>query len=709
MRNRPYFILLPLKICLFLLTSLTFLCHGEDGRKVQLSLISESSTVGSDNKILLGLRVKIAPGWKTYWRSPGVSGYGLNLAWDGSKNIQSIKVLWPLPKHIRTQMGVVNAYEGDLVFPLVVELKDPNKPLHASLQVDMLVCDDANCLPIMEDLNLDLPAGSKTISSNAKLIQQALTKLPKTNVIQNHDLSPISIESVIVSGANDIPPVLMVTLTKSKGIFSDSSIPDLFMEIKDGIIDASKIELSSDKRSVIYYASVYPNEHRHPTYMPDLVDRPVTLTIGYNDESYEAQEYIKIQRTTLGFWIGILFIAFIGGLILNVMPCVLPVLSLKVLSVMRHGGGRTAAVRNEFLSTVLGIIFSFLVLAGAAILLKISGRSVGWGVQFQDPYFLIALIGVLTLFACNLFGFFEFRLPSVLTSFGIVSTKRERLLGSFLEGSLVTALATPCTAPFLGTAVAFALSRGMFEIIAIFFAMGLGLSFPFLLIALFPKVATALPKPGAWMVKVKYGLGHILVLTAVWLVYVLIAEIGKAGAFIVAILMLVISLVLKNTRDSSEARKKIAWLGASILVAASFMLPTFMNHSISAAYMKDHKIWHKFEPERIDEFVKAGKIVLVTVTADWCLTCQANKYFVLNSKSITQELKNPNVMAMEADWTNHDPKITAYLKSFNQYGIPFYAIYGCKTPFGKFLGQILTPQKVLDALRAERCPNIINK
>jgi suppressor for copper-sensitivity B len=708
MHHKAYSFFSSVRLGLFLVMIMSALCFSSEGGKAKLSLISDSTTVGTEGKVLLGLRVNIAPGWKTYWRTPGISGYGPNLTWEGSKNVKSIQILWPLPHHAQTQLGQVNAYEGDLILPLIVELKDPHQPLHVALQVDMLVCDDSNCLPIMEDLSLNLPIGPKLDSPNAGLLQQAMKKIPQANTIKNHDSSPFYIQNVYISGMSDIPPILQLTLTKSQGTFSSTKLPDLFIEIKDCVVDLAKMALSEDNKSVIYTAAVYPNEHRHPIAMPDLAGKTAVLTIGYDDQAFEIGEVIKVQETTLIFWFGILSIAFLGGLILNIMPCVLPVLSLKVLSLLRHGGGHKTSVRHEFLATVLGIVFSFLVLASAAILLKISGHAVGWGVQFQDPYFLIALIGILTLFACNLFGYFEFRLPMIFSSIGVASPHREKLVGSFLEGSLVTALATPCTAPFLGTAVAFALSRGIFEIISIFFMMGLGLAFPFLLIALFPKLATSLPKPGTWMITIKHALGMVLVLTAVWLVYVLIAEIGKVGAFMIALLMLLISLVLKRTKNGTEARKRVAWLGASILVATSFILPTFMTHSLSIV-QRDHKIWQPFEPERIAQFINSGKIVFVSVTADWCLTCQANKYFVLKNKSVKQALNSPDIVAMEADWTNHDPKITAYLKAFNQYGIPFYAIYGCKSPGGRFLGQVLTPSKVLDALKSEQCNKLNHK
>ena len=234
--------------------------------------------------------------------------------------------------------------------------------------------------------------------------------------------------------------------------------------------------------------------------------------------------------------------------------------------------------------------------------------------------------------------------------------------------------------------------------------MGLGLAFPFLLVASFPKLATKLPKPGAWMLKVKYGLGFLVILTIIWLVYVLVAEIGREGALLISLFMLLISLSLKNNRHSHEARKKMAWLAAAFLIATSFTLPALITHRTSPVLFQKNRVWRPFEEDHIATYVNAGKTVFVSVTADWCLTCQANKYFTLNNKEVLEALRHKDVVAMEADWTNHDPKITTYLKEFNQYGIPFYAIYGCKTPKGEFLGQLITPKKVLNALNKEKCP-----
>jgi suppressor for copper-sensitivity B len=436
-----------------------------DQAKVKLSLISESKTVGNETTLNLGLRAKIIPGWKTYWRSPGVAGYGVTFTWDGSRNVKSVQLLWPIPHRSQTQMGQVNAYDGDVVFPLKVEVVDPAKPIHLNLNVDMLVCDVGNCLPVMETINLDLPSGSKTESAEAALIREAFKNLPERKIPETHDFGSFQIQRVALQGADEIPPTLQVVLSKESGSFSEGDLPEVYLEIKDKLVDAPVVTLSKDRKSVRYSAAIYPDSNRVPTLLTNLIGNPVTLTIKYQNELLEVDQTLKMQQLSFGLLAAMLLAAFIGGLILNIMPCVLPVLSLKVLSVMRHGGGNNAVVRHEFLATVLGILFSFLVLAGGAIFLKLSGEAVGWGVQFQEPHFLIALVGILTLFACNLFGFFEFRLPPFLSTLGGITPKRESWVGSFLEGSLVTALATPCTAPFLGTALAFALSRGIYEIL----------------------------------------------------------------------------------------------------------------------------------------------------------------------------------------------------------------------------------------------------
>lgn len=671
-----------------------------DSENVQLSLISGSESLGQEPKIWIGLRAQLVPGWKAYWRSPGVSGYGVRINWEGLNNIKSTQIHWPLPHRFHTDIGTVNVYEGDFVLPISLEVQDLSKPIEGEVKVDMLVCDKSLCVPVQKTLPLHVPVGSgEENASQALQIRKALSYVP----LQENNTS-IRIQDVEISD-NDIPPTIRVRLTKPGG-FLPSELPEVFMETKGYFLDAPLVSLSKDHKTAVYSSLVFPNENRIPSLIPNLVRNSVRLTIGLDNQGerygFEAETTLRSESLNLALLLSILFIAFIGGLILNIMPCVMPVLSLKVFSVLRQGGREYKHIRQEFMATVLGILFSFLVLALVELSLKATGHALGWGVQFQQPIFVIVLICILTIFTANLFGFFEFRLPEFIASLGGMKLNHEGLVGSFLEGSLVTILATPCTAPFVGTALAFSLSRGPLEILSVFLMMGLGLAFPFLLMAMFPRLAAKLPKPGAWMIRVKVTLGFLVILTAFWLLFILKAQIGMNATIIVATLMALALVILSNAHFRSESVKKLSWVMVGVLIIGSLTFST--SHQTNTLVRSQHnKLWQPFEPNRIADYVKANKVVFVNVTADWCLTCQANKYFALKNQAVVEELGKQDVVTMEADWTNHNLTITAYLETFNQYGIPFYAVYGCRNRSGTFLGQMLTPQKVIDAIKAERC------
>jgi suppressor for copper-sensitivity B len=345
-------------------------------------------------------------------------------------------------------------------------------------------------------------------------------------------------------------------------------------------------------------------------------------------------------------WLMIGF-ALIGGLILNLMPCVLPVIALKALSFAQHGGGTTSGVRLSFLCTSAGILFSFLAMACALIGLREAGMSIGWGIQFQNPVFLIVLFLLVLMFAANMWGLFEITLPRFLADRLSWTQGHGSLLKDFFSGAFATLLATPCSAPFLGAAVSFALAGGPFEILAIFTALGVGLALPFLVIAAFPRAATLLPKPGAWMITMKKILSILLLLTAVWIGYV-------------------ISMLFMTRMMNTEAR------------------------------------WQDFNEPAIAQQVADGKTVFLDVTAAWCLTCQANARFVLGTKDMQAELAKPDIVLMKADWTSPSEIIAEYLRRHGRYGIPFNIIYGPSAKDGVILPELLTKEAVLEGLKKAR-------
>ena len=393
----------------------------------------------------------------------------------------------------------------------------------------------------------------------------------------------------------------------------------------------------------------------------------------------------------------VLGLALIGGLILNLMPCVLPVLSIKLLSVVSHGGREAGPVRVSFLASAAGILVSFLVLAVVAIGLKAGGMAAGWGIQFQQPLFLTAMAVVVSLFAANLFGLFEIPLPRALADLaGGHGGDGHGLASHFLTGAFATLLATPCSAPFLGTAVGFALARGVAEILLVFAALGLGLALPYLLVAAFPGLATRLPRPGPWMITLRRILGLALVATAVWLLSVLAVQIGLTATLIVGALLVVLGLALALARRLPRPAVTGAVLAAAL---AAFLTPAAFEVRPSALQTnQDAGEWEPFDQARIAELVASGAVVFVDVTADWCITCQVNKTLVIDSDAVREILGNGEVIAMRGDWTLPSQEISDYLASFGRYGIPFNAVYGPDMPQGEPLPELLSVDAVLEAL-----------
>jgi suppressor for copper-sensitivity B len=396
-----------------------------------------------------------------------------------------------------------------------------------------------------------------------------------------------------------------------------------------------------------------------------------------------------------------LALAVLGGLILNLMPCVLPVLSLKLMSVIRKSGKETGAVRAGFLASAAGILSSFLVLGVAAVLVKQAGLTVGWGIQFQQPVFLAFMVALLTLFACNLLGFFEFRLPGALGDRAAAAgAGRNGLFGDFLTGAFATLLATPCTAPFLGTAIGFALSSGPAEILAVFAALGLGLALPYLTVAAFPAAVRVLPRPGPWMGWLKAVLALALAGTAVWLLTVMQVTVGWETALSVGMLAAVAAAVLAAKRLPGSRLGRAAWPVSAALALAAVAVPLTvqpLQRAAPSAEAAERIAWQPFDQAEIRRLVMEGRTVLVDVTADWCVTCQWNKKTVLESAEVAAWLDRPDVIAMRADWTRPDPVIAAYLERHGRYGIPFNIVYGPAAPAGIPLPELLSRDAVFAA------------
>ena len=655
-----------------------------------IRLISAQDAVG-DGTVSLGLQIRLAPTWKTYWRTPGEAGFPPRIDWTGSTNLASVDIAWPAPTRF-LEIGdlVTHGYRDEVVFPLAARAVDANLPLVLHAVVDYPVCQDI-CYPFQATFTLELPPGVAGPTVHGVDIARYLARVPGPP-----KPGQPSIASVEVAG--DGPDQMLRVIARAPGGFSD---PDVFVEGPPAFYFGSpKFEMrAGGTEAVIRMAAPAPRSGSV------LAGEAITVTLidgalvggGVFIEQTLAAVPGVAEAPPLSALVVILALAFLGGLILNLMPCVLPVLSLKVIGAIGLGGASRAAVTGRFLATAAGIVLSFLALAAGVAGLKAAGVAVGWGLQFQEPLFLIALIIVITLFASNLWELFQIPLPSWLGGLAAAGANGSQgMAGHFASGAFATLLATPCSAPFLGTAIGFALARGTPEILAVFGALGIGMAAPYLAVAAAPGLATRLPHPGRWMISLKRFLGLLLAATALWLLTVLATQSGVRAALAVAALMATGVAVMVWAAAPGHGRRLAASSMLALVFVLAFLAPGEFRRTESATARAD-SVWQPFDRASIDALVASGKTVFVDVNADWCVTCKFNEATVLNRGAVARQLASEGVVAMRADWTLPDPAIAAYLEEFGRYGIPFDAVYGPALPRGIALPELLTEDAVMAA------------
>lgn len=678
-----------------------------DEEQTTLRLISAREGLGDDGLVRVGLHFQLKPHWKVYWRSPGDAGFPPQLDFSGSENVSTTELSWPVPERFSVIGLETLGYEDEVVFPFTIAAVDPSKPAKLVARINYLTCNDV-CIPYEANVSMTVPPGEADPTEFAHVIGKFDSKVPKGPEFARLNVTSLDIEAseksiyLVANAVSELP----------------LKNPDLYLEgpAETGLgfskptVEIDKDGMSATMRVAVWGFSGPPSEN-----LTKVVNTPYILTL--RDGARAVETYLTTGDTVIPVTsadvaappeadersiVTMLLFALLGGLILNLMPCVLPVLSIKFLSVIKHGGSASGPVRASFLASAAGVITTFMIIAAALIGLKGAGASIGWGIQFQQPWFLIGMSFLVVLFACNLWGFFEFRLSGAVASATQKSGQGSGVGSSFLQGMFATLLATPCSAPFLGTAVGFALARGTTEISAIFFALGLGLAAPYLLIAAVPKLATQLPKPGPWMVKLRIVLGFALAATAVWLLTVIAGVSGLPQAIMTAAALATVTVWLGwFIKLAPEMRRATPF--ALLMATAAPLVNAYvgdMDGPVDTDKVGVSKIaWSPFDPEVIPGLVKSGKIVFVDVTADWCITCQVNKRLVLEQGRMLELMRSPDVVAMQADWTRPNDAIAAYLASFNRYGIPFNAVYGPKSLSGYPLPEFLTSDIVLNGFK----------
>ncbi|MCM0018549.1 MAG: thioredoxin family protein [Tagaea sp.] len=650
--------------------------------EVSMRLVSASATSGNGKDIRLGLEVSLSPGWKTYWRSPGDAGFAPRLDWRDSINLASTETLFPLPERF-TLFGLETFGYGDrVILPISIVARGPG-PLRAALNAEILICEKI-CIPYAGDFTVDLPAGSATPSSHAHEIARFESRVPPEDV-SGAGANGLQIEG---AGFRSGERAALVVRVRSEIPFE---APDVFVEGADGWSFArpSVARAEGGRYAIMTLAAT-------GTASASALDgRATRLTLSDGHRAVERTLYLGAAPASLpiasDIWL-VLAIAVLGGLILNLMPCVLPVLAMKLSEVTRVSGGARSSVRRSFLWSAAGIVTSFIVLAAVLITLKAAGWAVGWGFHFQSPFFLAAMATIVTIFAANLWGWFEVPLPRLLAD----RAERASGSGAFATGAFAGLLSTPCSAPFVGTAVGFALSRGPAEIVAIFAALGFGLAIPYIMIASFPGLVRALPRSGPWIGRLRATLGLALFATAAWLVWVVMRGAGDSAAFALSIVLGALLACLYALRRSRGVTVRTIVVLLAIMLAV--VIPARLVDAPGNQVRREADVaWVRFERDAIDVAVRQGRVVFVDVTADWCVSCQFNKRMVLDRGEVAKVLAAGEVLTMRADWTTPDSRIAAYLMEFGRYGIPFNAVYGPNAPGGLPLPELLTERAVLEA------------
>jgi len=614
------------------------------------------------------------PGWKTYWKSPGDGGFAQNISWENSANINNLEVLWPTPEKFQI-LGLTSlGYQNNVIFPLKLEITNESQDTFVNLQVNFLICKEI-CIPGDARVFLEIPAGNKELTDNFFIMERSLSFLPE----HNFDSSYINNINASVYKDNDNSLIKIIAET-DKSFFNTN----IFLHTPFGL-------------PVVKNSLVYSSNNQFITaefnYESDLISKaefPIEIII--QDENHNFINILDVQVKNIlpptkknNNYIYYILISLLAGLILNVMPCVFPILSIKLMSVF---SSEQKNARISFFTTAFGIIFSFILLGLIFLLLQYFKFSISWGMQFQQPYFLIFITLVIFLFMMNMFNQFEINLPSRISNFSLLNNSNV-YLKDFFNGFFATLMATPCSAPFVGTAITAAFTQNYLIGINIFLFMGIGMSLPYLLVASFPKLVNFLPKPGKWMVYVKYFLGLLLLATVIWLSNILLNFFNLSFLILSLILFLILSY-----------RKKISYFKNIItfaVVLGIFYLPSVKILQNNSALKYDEK-WLNFFEVDINQLVNKDEVIFLDITADWCATCQFNKVNVINSNKIIKLFEENNILLIRADWTRPNKKVNVFLEKYERFGIPFNAFFSKNFPNGILLSELLSEKEILETI-----------
>ena len=627
----------------------------------EVSIIKNSATIVNKDELFIGIRMDMQKHWHTYWKNPGDSGGPLKVKWQVPDEYKIHEVQWPAPELIPYPPLMTYGYENFVIFPFKIDISNSQSLDYINANIDFLICEDI-CVPEQAIINTSF---KDLIIDNR--IDDWVLKVPNVTL------------PVISSQKDNILELRFSYNEKIEDIY-------FYIEEKDIVLYSKEQKLIKEENNWLLQVFLEDDPN---------FNKVINGVISINNDSYIINSEVSYNNGTvnsLSVFQALLF-AFIGGLILNLMPCVFPIISLKVLSFVSMGGESKEIIRKHSLSFCLGVVLSFIAIALVLLFLKQSGVLVGWGFQLQSP----VIVGILSIlmFLIGLILLTDINIGASLTRLGKVGSNDTSYSGSFLTGILAVIVASPCTAPFMGAAIGYALIQPSAITLPIFLSLGLGFAAPYLVLSIKPELISSMPRPGKWMETLKEFFAFPMFATSLWLLWVFSMQTNTEALISLLISLLLVSLLVWSYSKLNKPYIKIFLVLIGIFML-SYQLIQISNTKIAELQSENTlKSWNE-NTESL--YQSKNQAYLINFTAAWCITCQANDKIALSRPAVKNYLKENNIEYIVADWTNRNEEILNVLNKYGRSGVPLYVYWKPGMAESKLLPAILTEQIVLDSL-----------
>ena len=650
-------------ISLIIFSSFSYGNPVETGH-ANVSLVKLDTNLSAQNELFIGIKMDMQKNWHTYWKNPGDSGGPIKVIWNLPENVTIEGPLWPTPELLPYPPLMTYGYKDFVIFPYKVSYTDIDNLSFVGADIDFLICDDV-CVPEKANINTSF---NKLLPS--KRFKEWLLKVTDITL------------PILGSQTNEFLELRFSYNDQIRSIY-------FFSDDQNMILHSGKQVLIKEENNWLV---------KIPLQTEDLKISYIEGLIKINDESYLIKSDVtksSEEELSMSILQAIIF-AFIGGIILNLMPCVFPIISLKILSFVSMGGSSKSKIRTHSLIFCIGVIVSFLLIAFSLLALKSAGNSVGWGFQLQSPV-VVGFLSIL-MFFIGLILLMNIDIGTSMTKLGKIGMNETTYSSSFFTGILAVVVASPCTAPFMGAAIGYALIQPSFVTLPIFISLGIGFAFPYLLLSYKPELIEALPNSGTWMIKLKEFFAFPMFATALWLLWVFSIQTSTDALIELLLFLLLISLLMWLI---TNATKKVIKIILLLLLGSLFIvqLKNLTNVKVELNINQENKditIWTK---DIENELRSKNRAYLINYTAAWCITCQANDKVALSRPNVKEFLKKNNIEYIVADWTNKNKDILEALNTYDRSGVPLYVYWKPGMQKSEILPAILTEKIVLDVLR----------